>query len=54
MTVSAEHRALMSEFEQLISEERNSNTTEIDLLPLRRFFASSIAKTDQWRTRSEK
>ena len=34
MTVlSAEHRALMSELEQLISEERNPNTMEIDLLP---------------------
>jgi hypothetical protein len=35
MTVlSAEHRALMSELEQLISEERNPNTMEIDLLPI--------------------
>ena len=34
MTVlSVEHRALVSELEQLISEERNSNTMEIDLLP---------------------
>jgi len=34
MTVlSAEHGALMSELEQLISEERNPNTMEIDLLP---------------------
>jgi N-acetylmuramic acid 6-phosphate etherase len=34
MTVlSAEHRALMSELEQLVSEERNPNTMEIDLLP---------------------
>jgi N-acetylmuramic acid 6-phosphate etherase len=29
----AEHRALMSELEHLISEERNPNTMEIDLLP---------------------
>jgi N-acetylmuramic acid 6-phosphate etherase len=28
-----EHRALMSELEHLISEERNPNTMEIDLLP---------------------
>jgi N-acetylmuramic acid 6-phosphate etherase len=35
MTVfSLEHRAtLMSQLEQLISEERNPNTMEIDLLP---------------------
>jgi N-acetylmuramic acid 6-phosphate etherase len=34
MTVlSAERRAHMSELEQLISEERNPNTMEIDLLP---------------------
>ena len=34
MTVlPAEHGALMSELEQLISEERNPNTMEIDLLP---------------------
>ena len=34
MTVlSAERGALMSELEQLISEERNPNTMEIDLLP---------------------
>jgi N-acetylmuramic acid 6-phosphate etherase len=34
MTVlTAEHGALMSELEQLISEERNPNTMEIDLLP---------------------
>ncbi|MBV9273368.1 MAG: N-acetylmuramic acid 6-phosphate etherase [Verrucomicrobia bacterium] len=29
----AEHRALMSELEHLISEERNPNTMELDLLP---------------------
>jgi N-acetylmuramic acid 6-phosphate etherase len=29
----AEHRALISELEHLISEERNPNTMEIDLLP---------------------
>jgi N-acetylmuramic acid 6-phosphate etherase len=29
----AQHRALMSELEHLISEERNPNTMEIDLLP---------------------
>jgi N-acetylmuramic acid 6-phosphate etherase len=29
----AEHRALISELEHLISEERNPNTVEIDLLP---------------------
>src|SRR6516165_4771869 len=34
MAVSpARHRALMSELEHLISEERNPNTMEIDLLP---------------------
>ena len=34
MAVSpAQHRALMSELEHLISEERNPNTMEIDLLP---------------------
>jgi N-acetylmuramic acid 6-phosphate etherase len=34
MAVSpAAHRALMSELEHLISEERNPNTAEIDLLP---------------------
>ena len=34
MAVSpGEHRALMSELEHLISEERNPNTMEIDLLP---------------------
>jgi len=34
MSVSpAQHRALMSELEHLISEERNPNTMEIDLLP---------------------
>ena len=34
MTVlSAEHGAMTSELEQLISEERNPNTMEIDLLP---------------------
>jgi N-acetylmuramic acid 6-phosphate etherase len=31
--LSDEHRALMSELEHLISEERNPNTMEIDLLP---------------------
>jgi len=29
----AEHRALISELEHLVSEERNANTMEIDLLP---------------------
>src|SRR5215469_7434518 len=29
----AQHRALMSELDHLISEERNPNTLEIDLLP---------------------
>jgi hypothetical protein len=34
MTVlSAEHGAVMAELERLISEERNSNTMDIDLLP---------------------
>jgi N-acetylmuramic acid 6-phosphate etherase len=31
--LSDEHRALLSELEHLISEERNPNTMEIDLLP---------------------
>jgi N-acetylmuramic acid 6-phosphate etherase len=31
--LSAEHGAVMSELEQLISEERNHNTMDIDLLP---------------------
>jgi hypothetical protein len=30
--LSDEHRALLSELEHLISEERNPNTMEIDLL----------------------
>jgi hypothetical protein len=43
MAVSpGEHRALMAELEHLISEERNPNTMEIDLLPYDRSVSYAV------------
>ena len=55
MTVlSVERRAQMSELEQLISEGRNTNTMEIDLLPTAEVLRVMNREDRSVRTRSEK
>jgi N-acetylmuramic acid 6-phosphate etherase len=50
----AEHRALISELEHLISEERNPNTMEIDLLPTAEVLRAINREDRSVRMRSEK